>query len=195
VDAGVRVVEAWRLRMSEDNPDIGEVGSNRTLLDVASRTAAMGSLDGRPVPGSADLRAGLLHAMRGRIRARSGDSYRQNERRVTEFVEQYLTPALKRSSGVYWCRYFREVLKENAAEAEALVGEGRRLKDDAELRSQLGTDGPLFPRFRSFARYVSDRESPGTAASPADAAVNVFRLLEEFSLFSCREEDDDDAPL
>src|SRR4029077_8233854 len=28
LDAGVRVIEAWRLRMSDDNPDIGEVGSN-----------------------------------------------------------------------------------------------------------------------------------------------------------------------
>jgi magnesium chelatase subunit I len=195
VDAGVRVVEAWRLRMSEENPDIGEVGSNRTLLDVASRTAAMASLDARAVPTSADLKGGLLHAMRGRIRARSGDSYRQNEKRVTEFVEQYLPPALKRSAGVYWCRYYREVLKENAGEAEALVGEGRRLKDDAELQAQLATDGPLFPKFRSFARYVADRERPREAAGPVATAVSVFRLLEEFSLFSCPEEDADDAAL
>ena len=195
VDAGVRVVEAWRLRMSEENPDIGEVGSNRTLLDVASRTAAMASMDGRPVPNSSDLKSGVLHAMRGRIRARSGDSYRQNERRVSEFVEQYLPPALKRSAGVYWCRYFREVLKESASEAEALVGEGRRLKDDAELRTQVTGDGALFPRFRAFARYVAEREHPSEAAAPVEVAVNVFRLLEEFSLFSCPEEDADDAPL
>ncbi len=195
VDAGVRVIEAWRLRMSEENPDIGEVGSNRTLLDVAGRTAAMAALDGRGVPSSADLKAGLLHAMRGRIRARSGDSYRQNEKRVTEFVDQYLSPSLKRSAGVYWCRYFREVLKENKGEAEALVGEGRRLKDDASLQAELTADGTLFPKFRSFARYVTDRERAGDAAGPTAVAVNVFRLLEEFSLFSCPEEDADDAPL
>ncbi len=79
LDAGVRVVEAWRLRMSEDNPDIGEVGSNRTVIDVAARTSAIAVLAGHAPPTSADLRAGLLHAMRGRIRARSGDSFRQNE--------------------------------------------------------------------------------------------------------------------
>jgi len=195
LDSGVRVVEAWRLRMGDENPDIGEVGSNRTLIDVAERTSAIARLAGRPVPLSADLRAGLLHAMRGRIRARSGDSFRQNEKRVEEFIEQYLTPSLKRSAGVYWCRYFRTVLKENKGEAEELVGEGRRLKDDRTLAAGLSTDGPLFPRFRNFLKFVGDRERPAAPVTAAEAALSEYRLLEEFSLFSCSEEDNDDAPL
>ncbi len=194
-DAGVRVIEAWRLRMSEDNPDIGEVGSNRTLIDVAERTAAVSTLAGHALATSADLRAGLLHAMRGRIRARSGDSFRQNEKRVTEFIDQYLDPALKRSAGVYWCRFYRGVLKENKGEAEALIGEGRRLKDDAQLQAQLAADTTLFPKFRSFAKYVADREHPPAAVTPTDIGIHVFRLLEEYSLFTCKDEDDDDAPL
>jgi len=194
-DAGVRVIEAWRLRTSDDNPDIGEVGSNRTLLDVASRTHAIATLAERTIPVSADLKAGLLHAMRGRLRARSGESFRQNEKRVGEFIEQYLGPSLKRSAGVYWCRYYRDSLKESATEAEALVGEGRRLKDDAALLTQSAGDPTLFPRFRSFARFVGEREHPGDGVAPFDAALGVFRLLEEHSLFSCRDEDDDDAPV
>ena len=194
-DAGIRVIEAWRLRMSEENPDIGEVGSNRTLIDVASRTSAIAVLAGRTLPTTADLKAGLLHAMRGRIRARSGDSFRQNEKRVSDFIDQYLEAGLKRSAGVYWCRFFRGALKENASEAEALVGEGRRLKDDAELRGQLASDGPLFPKFRSFVRYVNDREHPPPPLTAPDVAAHEFRLLEEYSLFTCKDEDDDDAPL
>jgi MoxR-like ATPase len=194
-DAGVRVIEAWRLRMSEDNPDIGEVGSNRTLLDVAARTAAIGHLAGRAVPTGDDLKAGLLHAMRGRIRARSGDSFRQNEKRVSEFIDQYLDSSLKRSAGVYWCRYYRGSLRENSKDAEALVGEGRRLKDDATLRAQVGSDGANFPQFRAFARYVSERETPPKSLPATDVASNIFRLLEQYSLFSCKDEDDDDAPL
>ena len=195
MDAGVRVIEAWRLRMSDENPDIGEVGSNRTLIDVAERTGAIALLGGRAIPVSADLKSGLSHAMRGRIRARSGDSFRQNEKRVTEFIDQYLAPSLKRSAGVYWCRYYRTSLKENKGEAEELVGEGRRLKDDASLAAGLAADGPLFPRFRGFLRFVAEREKPGARIAPADAALSVYRLLEEFSLFSCSEEDNDDAPL
>jgi len=195
VDAGVRVIETWRLKTSEDNPDIGEVGSNRTLIDVAARTAAMATLAGRVPPSSDDLKAGLLHAMRGRIRARSGDSFRQNERRIGEFVNQYFASSLKRSAGVYWCRFYRSVLKENANEAEALVSEGRRIKDDAGLRSQLATNEEIFPRFRTFVRYVEDRERPESTVTSTDAAASVFRLLEEFSLFSCPEGEGDDDPL
>ncbi len=194
-DAGVRVIEAWRLRMSDDNPDIGEVGSNRTLLDVAARTDAIALLAGRSVATFPDLRAGLVHAMRGRLRARSGESFRQNEKRVIDFVDQYLGPSVKRSAGVYWCRYFRDSLKASASEGEALVGEGRRLKDDAALLRQSASDPTVFPRFRAFARYVTERERPGEGVAPFDAGASVFRLLDEHSLFACSNEDDDDAPL
>lgn len=194
LDAGVRVIEAWRLRAGEENPDVGEVGSNRTLLDVGERTSAHALLAGRPVASSDDLRSGLLHAMRGRIRARSGDSFRQNEKRVVEFVDQYLPPALKRSAGVYWCRYFTGPLRSSDADGQALVGEGRRVKDDAALASKIGEAG-LFPKFRAFSSFVGERERPDPPAPAADAAVAVFRLLEEFSLFSCKDEDRDDAPL
>lgn len=197
VDAGVRVIESWRLRMSDDNPDIGEVGSNRTLIDVAQRTAAIATVGGRDVPTVDDLRAGLLHAMRGRIRARSGDSFEQNAKRVTEFLEAHVDPALKRSAGVYWCRYFRGVLQENKSDGEALVAEGRRLKDDAALQGQLADpSAPVFPKFRAFVTYVGNRERPRSPVRPADAAVAAFSLLERFSLFSCTgEEADDDAPV
>ncbi len=195
LDAGVRVIETWRLKMSEDNPDIGEVGSNRTLLDVAARTAAVALLAGRSLPSAEDVHAGLIHAMRGRIRARSGDSFRQNERRVTEFVTQYLPPALKRSGGVYWCRYFRGPLHESRPESEGLIAEGRRLKDDAELQVKAAADPTLFPRFQALVGYVGGRESPSLPTTPFAATLNVFRLLEEYSLFSCDEEADDDAVL
>jgi hypothetical protein len=133
--------------------------------------------------------------MRGRIRARSGDSFRQNERRVTEFVTQYLPAALKRSGGVYWCRYFRGPLKESRPEAEGLIAEGRRLKDDAELQAKAAADPTLFPRFQALVGYVGGRESPTPPTTPFAATLNVFRLLEEYSLFSCDEEADDDAVL
>ena len=197
VDAGVRVIESWRLRMSDENPDIGEVGSNRTLIDVAQRTAAIATVAGREIPTVDDLKAGLLHAMRGRIRARSGDSFEQNAKRVAEFLDQHVDPALKRSAGVYWCRYYRGPLKENRSDAETLVAEGRRLKDDPTLQGQAAdASSALFPRFRAFVTYVGGRERPKDPVRPIDSAVSAFALLERFSLFSCSEEEaDDDAPV
>ncbi len=196
VDGGVRVIETWRLKMSDDNPDIGEVGSNRTLIDVAARTAAVAELKGHSSPTADDLKGGLLHAMRGRIRARSGDSFAQNERRVSEFVERYAEGSLKRSAGVYWCRFYTGVLKENKNEAEALVAEGRRLLQDAELQAKATPSSGLFPRFQTFVTFVAERERPPTSGRPLDAALSVFGLLDRFSLFACGQgEGDDDVPL
>lgn len=196
VDAGVRVIESWRQKSSDDNPDIGEVGSNRTLIDVAQRTGAIALLAGRTVPNADDLKAGLLHAMRGRIRARSGDSFDQNERRVREFVDRNLEPALKRSAGVYWCRFYRDVLHENKADGEAAVSEGRRVAHDAALLDQLAGGGPNFPKFRPFVSFITEREAPQAPVRPVDAAATVFGLLEQYSVFSCGDaEADDDAPL
>jgi Mg-chelatase subunit ChlI len=193
VDAGVRVIEMWRMRMSDDNPDIGEVGSNRTLLDVAHRTSAYAVLAGRPVPVAEDLRAGLLHAMRGRIRARSGDSFLQNSKRVVEFLDHHAEEALKQSALVYWCRYYRGVLKENKGEGEALVGEGRRLLPDPTLQQGLAGGSTNFPRFQSFIAFVRDREHPAPPVTPAAAALAEFGLLEKYSLFTCEEGTEDDV--
>jgi hypothetical protein len=196
VDAGVRVIETWRQKASDDNPDIGEVGSNRTLLDVVARTAATATLHDHPVAGVEDVEGGLLHAMRGRIRARSGDSFDQNERRVREFVAANLEPALKRSSGVFWCRFYRGVLKENKADGEAVVSEGRRLKNDPALLDAVDKPGAEFPKFRAFTSYVGERGRRPSGVRPVDAAVRTFELLERYSLFTCAEEDaDDDARL
>jgi Mg-chelatase subunit ChlI len=196
VDGGVRVVEAWRLRMSDDNPDIGEVGSNRTLIDVAARTAAISELQGHVFPTADDLKAGLLHAMRGRIRARSGDSFMQNEKRVLEFLERHSEPALKRSAGVYWCRFFTGPMRSNKSDAEGLVSEARRLKGDADLQRQVAQGAQLFPKFQPFVTYIQEREKPGNGASPLDVALNVFDLLDRYSLFTCEKgEGEDDVPL
>ncbi len=194
VDAGVRVIETWRQKASDDNPDIGEVGSNRTLIDVAARTAATATLHDHTIASVEDVKGGLLHAMRGRIRARSGDSFDQNERRVREFVDQHLEPALKRSSGVYWCRFYRSVLKENKAEGESVVSEGRRLKTDPALLDRLAGAGDEFPKFRAFTAYVGERDRRPREVRAVDAAIRTFELLERYSMFTCAaEEADDDA--
>jgi MoxR-like ATPase len=191
LDAGVRMIEAWRLRMSDDNPDIGEVGSNRTLIDVASRTAAIATLAGRDAATADDLKAGLLHAMRGRIRARSGDAFLQNSRRVEEFVGAHLEPSLKKSGTVYWCRFYRQSLRENAGDAESVVSEGRRLLQDAGMVERLagGEDGGLFPRFAAFRAYVARRESPRPPVRDWDAALAEFALLERYGLFRCADDE------
>ena len=191
LDAGVRVIELWRDKMSDDNPDVGEVGSNRTLIDVGYRMEAYAKLKGHPWPTYDDLKAGLLHGMRGRIRARSGDSFLQNSRQVSEFIDHHVEEAMKRSATVYWCRFFRERLKGNKSEGEGVVSEGRRLAKDASLVAKVSSGEPLFPRFQEFSKWVSEREKLPHGFSPVQAAIGAFGLLDQFSLFSCEEGGDD----
>ncbi|MGA7846416.1 MAG: ATP-binding protein [Thermoplasmata archaeon] len=193
LDSGVRMIEAWRLRMSEEDPDMGEVGSNRTLLDVVARTEAYGTLGTRAVPTLEDLRAGLVHAMRGRIRARSGDSFQQNSKRVQEFLDQHLEASLKDSAKVYWCRYFRDILKSKNDEAQALIGEGRRLIPDTALQAEAKGQSEMFPRFHTFVTCVQEREHPPASLGAWPAAVAEFGLVEKYSLFTCDQEPTDDT--
>jgi MoxR-like ATPase len=195
LDAGVRVIEQWRDLMSDDNPDVGEVGSNRTLIDVGFRMEAFSKLKGHGYPTFEDLRAGLLHAMRGRIRARSGDSFQQNSRLVSEFIDKHLEGSVKRSATVYWCRFFRDRLKANRSDGEGVVSEGRRLTKDSSLISQVALGEPIFPRFQEFSKWVGEREKLPTGVLALDAAIGEFGLLDKFSLFSCEEgADDHDQP-
>jgi MoxR-like ATPase len=187
LDTGVRVIELWRLKMADDNPDVGEVGSNRTMIDVSFRTEAYAELRGHPYPTYDDLRSGLLHGMRGRIRARSGDSFEQNSRMVEEFLNKHLEEMAKRSSVVYWCRFFKGPLGGNTKEGEAVATEGRRLLKDEEMRERVKKGEGIFPGFQKFARYVPEREAIPQGVHPVDAAMGTFQLLDRFSLFTCEE--------
>ena len=185
LDTGVRMIELWRLKMADDNPDVGEVGSNRTMIDIAYRTEAYAELRGHPIPTYDDLRSGLLHGMRGRIRARSGDSFEQNSRMVEDFIQKHLEELAKQSATSFWCGFFRGALGGNQKEGEAVVTEGRRLIKDSDLQARVAKGENVFGNFQKLSAYVSDRGGlvPGTA--PMAAAVATFELLERFSLFTC----------
>jgi MoxR-like ATPase len=193
LDTGVRVIEMWRLKMADDNPDVGEVGSNRTMIDIAFRAEAYAQLRGHPIPTYDDLRSGLLHGMKGRIRARSGDSFEQNSRMVEDFLEKNIDEMAKRSSIVFWCRFFKGSLGANNKDGEAVVSEGRRLIKDEELRGRLKKGDAIFTNFQKFVRYVSDRGAIPSNANAVDAAMSEFELLDKFSLFKCEAEVEDDS--
>jgi hypothetical protein len=87
------------------------------------------------------------------------------------------------------------VLRENKAEGESLVAEGRRLAQDEGLRGQVAEGAANFPRFAAFAKFVADRERLPGSLRPTEAAIGAFGLLDRHSLFACEGEVDDDGPL
>lgn len=164
------------------------------MIDVLYRTEAYAQIRGHPYPTYDDLRSGLTHGMRGRVRARSGDSFAQNSQLITTFIDKNLEVAAKRSATVYWCRFFNDKLKGNTKEGEALVAEGRRIIQDAEMQQKVASSDGLFPRFKEFTRYVGERDALPGSVTPVTAAVGTFALLDKFSLFTCEGGVDDDQP-
>ena len=192
LDTGVRMIELWRLKMADDNPDVGEVGSNRTMIDIAYRTEAYAELRGHPIPTFDDLKSGLLHGMRGRIRARSGDSFEQNSRMVEDFVQKNLETLAKQSATSFWCGFFRTSLGGNQKDGEAVVTEGRRLIKDNELQARVAQGENLFGNFQKLQGYVTDRGGIPPGVTPLAAALSTFEILDRFSLFSCEGVTEDD---
>lgn len=192
VDTGVRMIELWRLKMSDDNPDIGEVGSNRTMIDVTFRSEAYAQLRGHSIPTFEDLKSGLSHGMKGRIRARSGDSFEQNSRLVDDFVAKNLEEMTKKSAMIYWCKFFNGVLGANSKDAEAVVSEGRRLAKDSDLKARVAKGETIFNNFQKFSSYVTSGGGMVPSFAPFDAAMSAFELVDKFSVFTCPDKLEDD---
>ena len=68
--------------------------------------------------------------------------------------------------------------------------------NDAQLRPSSPTSPELFPKFRPFLAYVSERERlPGRGSRSMRPPLSSA-FIEKYSMFSCSpEEADDDAPL
>lgn len=179
-EATVFLVEDWR-KTAEGTSELLEVGSNRTLLDVLHRAEAYALLRGAVVVGAEDWRLGALDAMRGRIRARGGDSYEQNRAVVEAFVGKRWKEAGKRAAEDYWCRFFVEVLREDKQEGKRLVHEAR----EALKQGRLASPGQEQARLRRFAEFVALREQDRGAAG-GQAAQAVFGLLEAFGTFEAQ---------
>src|SRR6185503_12229139 len=69
VEAAATLVEAWR-RTAGGSDELGEVGSNRTMVDIVRRAQAFAQLSARMSVEAEDFRQGARDSMVGRIRAR-----------------------------------------------------------------------------------------------------------------------------
>jgi len=182
LDTSVYMVEDWR-RSSGEIFELSEVGSNRTMIDIVLRAEAYAVLTGGKAPTVTldNLKRGTLDAMLGHIRARSGDSYSQDERTVHDFLKKQFGEGLFRASLEYWCTFFAEVLKRDKSEAKRIIEEGK-------IVSKVSLpDRSKFPKFSRFAEYALKRERHRGKLTDWETAVTAFRLLMDHDVFECEE--------
>jgi Mg-chelatase subunit ChlI len=183
LEAGVYLVEEWR-RSTGEIYELSEVGSNRTMIDIALRAEAYAALDrdGKRAVGVEAFKKGTIDAMLGHIRARGGDSYVQDEKAVQDFLRKQFGESMHRAALEYWCTFFAQVLKRDKSEAKRVLDECRVvLKAPAPDKFRL-------PRFGRFAEYSSARENLKGAASDGESALSAFAILQELDVFECGEQ-------
>jgi Mg-chelatase subunit ChlI len=183
LEAGVHLVEEWR-RGTGEIFELSEVGSNRTMIDIALRSEAYATLGGNktPVVGVEDFKKGALDAMLGHIRARGGDSYAQDEKTVQEFLKKQFGEAMHRAGLEYWCTFFAANLKRDKSEAKRILEECR------QVVKMPSSDRARYPKFARFAEYAASREKLRGRPGGPDIAMTAFSLLQDMEVFECAEE-------
>jgi Mg-chelatase subunit ChlI len=182
LEAGVHLVEEWR-RSAGEIYELSEVGSNRTMIDIALRAEAYAALDrnGKRAVGVEAFKKGTIDAMLGHIRARGGDSYVQDEKTVQDFLRKQFGEALHRAALEYWCTFFVEVLKRDKSEGKRVLDECR-----AALKAPPADKGRM-PKFARFAEYAAAREPHRGGAGETEAALAAFAMMQELDTFECGE--------
>jgi MoxR-like ATPase len=183
IEAGVYLIEEWR-RGTGEIYELSEVGSNRTMIDIALRSEAYAALGGAASPTVAgdDFKKGALDAMLGHIRARGGDSYAQDEKTVQDFLRKQFGEAMHKAGLEYWCTFFAGTLKRDRSEAK------RILDDCRQVVKAPAPDKLRSPKFARFAEYVATREKVRGRPGGPDIAVTAFALLQELDVFECADE-------
>lgn len=174
MDAGAGLTEAWR-RTAAAGDELGEVGSNRTMIDIVRRAQAHAQLAARPEMTPEDFHTGAREAMMGRIRARGTESFHQNAQVVEQFVEKKWKEALHDAGVRYWCGFSQGVLLDDKAEALRTLDAVRN-----HIEGRGHADGTKYEKFQ---KYVAGRERL-TATTGEEALRRVFALLETTGAFT-----------
>ncbi|HUR67884.1 MAG TPA: ATP-binding protein [Candidatus Thermoplasmatota archaeon] len=172
-EAIILLVERWR-KVSADSPELGEVGSNRTMIDVVRRCEAYAALRHASLVAPEDVTRGAREAMIGRVRGRSAEGYHENREAVDAFLAKQTPKALADSAMDAWCGFFVGVLKEDKGEGDRTA---RELLDAARDPKRVdealaGTSG--LAKLRRFAEHVDAVEG---ASLPVEAKRERLTML------------------
>ncbi|UCE36254.1 MAG: ATP-binding protein [Thermoplasmata archaeon] len=186
LEGSVFITEAWR-NASGDVYELSEVGSNRTMIDIITRSEAYTNLQERRMVSLQDFEKGAQHAMLGRIRARGGDSLAQNEDRINGFISKNLQKELRKAGRLYWCGFYKDILNEDKPEGKRVLQECQKVLKNPELAKGALRQDSSQKKYRKFGKFVVGREHyPGNLNSD-EVVLSVFGLLSSLDVFECDE--------
>jgi len=182
-EATVLLVERWR-KVSADSPELGEVGSNRTMIDVIRRSEAHALLRHAALLAPEDFARGAREALLGRVRGRSAEGYHENREAVEAFVAKQVPKALADAAMDVWCGFFVGVLNEDRSEGDRVARELlEAARDPKKIDEALrGTSG--LAKLRRFAEYV-DASEGASLPEPVrrERLLTLVRAFEQHKTF------------
>lgn len=181
-EAAVLLTERWR-KSAGDAPDLGEVGSNRTMIDVLRRAEAYAALRHARLVEPEDYLRGAREALIGRVRGRSSEGYIENRDAVDAFLAKHLRKSIADAAEDQWCGFFIGVLDEDKGEGERTVRELREAAKDATKIEAALTQGTGMSKLRRFAQYVDDREGQAELGVRQARLAMVLKAFEEHGTF------------
>lgn len=172
IEGAASLITSWR-RTAGGTDELGEVGSNRTMIDIVRRAQAFALLAAREALEPDDFHQGARDAMTGRIRARGAEGFDQNRAVVENFLEKKWQSSLKEGAVRCWCNFYAGELAEDKAEALRIVD---AVKNRIDGR---GGDTAKYERFRKFV----ERHERLNGVAPDEATKHIYRLYESTGAF------------
>ena len=182
-EAAVLLVERWR-KVSAESPELGEVGSNRTMIDLVRRSEAHALLRQSALVAPEDFTRGAGEAMVGRVRGRSAEGYHENREAVDAFLAKQVPKALADAAMDVWCGFFVGVLNEDKSEGDRVARElleGAR--DPKKIEEAMrGTSG--LAKLRRFVEYVDASEGASLPEPVKRERLSMLlRAFEQYKTF------------
>ena len=181
LEADVYLIEDWR-KVHTHGHELSEVSSNRTMIDIVSRSEAYAMMNFMRYVDLESFTKGTVHALLGRIRARSGDSYMQSNITIEEFVNKHFDESLRKAAREYWCRFYTDVLKKDKAEAKRVIAEVKiAMENKDEVEKMIKSSD--YKKFQRFTKFIADSERKKGPLNHIEIVKRVLCILKTVKLF------------
>lgn len=187
IEAAVYLIEEWRGK-GGDVYEFIEVGSNRTMIDIVTRTKAYSVMDGRDHLTVEAFNKGVTDAMMGRIRARGGESFFENKRLIEGFVRENTVTSLDKAGRKYWCEFFKKKLSSNTLQGRKTLKEIETVMKSRTTMEKALQSGEGYGRFRAFYDFVVRKERYTGPYKGKALFKKIYDFMKATDVFHCGEE-------
>lgn len=179
LESDVHIIEEWRHIFGE--VDGTDVGSNRTMIDIALRGEARAMLRGKSTTSLSEFREGISEALMGRMWFSVQNP--QSKEKLDKFVSKNLDKTIIKSATIFWCKFFNEILKGDRSEGKRVVDELSVILKDTKKSSEYFNGKGDYKKADKWIEFVTRNESYMGVLNERERALTVFAILDALGLF------------